>query len=337
MSKQLHFCIHGAGGLGSLIGGFLARGGHKVTLIARKPHVEAIRSDGLHVEGVRAQFVQKDNLFAVETPDEVEGDIDYYILLTKAKGSDQALSDAQILVGRTACALTMQNGVNKEGKLQAAFGKDKVIGGSIMDGATLLGPGKTLNHMAVPITAYFGELEGGESDRTRAIADALDQAGMGSRSTPDIVHVHWEKLVQVGGASGWSASTLGGITKLDFVDGIAVTEGAEQYVLLVKDLIAIYRALGYEPQNFFAPVSRLIEIDQESFEEAVKGVLELGSRFKPENRPVRTSMHDDLVAGRRMEVDEVLGPLADAAKRLNVDAPTFLSAFRVLKTLNAYL
>lgn len=43
MSKQLHFCFHGAGGLGSVIGGFLARGGHKVTLIARKPHVEAIR------------------------------------------------------------------------------------------------------------------------------------------------------------------------------------------------------------------------------------------------------------------------------------------------------
>ncbi len=337
MSKQLHFCFHGAGGLGSVIGGFLARGGHKVTLIARKPHVEAIRRDGLSISGVRAQFVQRENLFAVETPEEVEGDIDYYILLTKAKGTDQALADAQVLVDRTACALTLQNGVGKEGKLQAAFGKDKVIGGSIMDGATLLEPGKALNHMAVPVTAYFGELEGGESERTRIMAEALDAAGMGSRSTPDIVHVHWEKVVQVGGASSWSASTLGALPKLDFVDGVAVREGAEHYVHVVKDLLAIYKALGYEPQNYFAPVSRLVEIDREGFEEAVYGVMAMGTRFKPENRPVRTSMHDDLVAGRRMEVDEVLGPLAEAAEQLQVPAPAFLSAYRVLKTLNSYL
>ncbi len=158
MTKQLHFCIHGAGGLGSVVGGFLARRGHKVTLIARKPHVEAIRQGGLQIEGVRAQFVQRDNLFAVETPAEVEDAIDYYILLTKAKGTDQALADATVLVDRTACALTLQNGVGKEGRLQAAFGKDKVIGGSIMDGATLLEPGRALNNMAVPVTAYFGEL-----------------------------------------------------------------------------------------------------------------------------------------------------------------------------------
>lgn len=337
MTKQLHFCFHGAGGLGSVVGGFLARGGHKVTLIARKAHVEAIRRDGLHIDGVRAQFVQRDNLFAVETPEEVEGDIDYYILLTKAKGTDQALADAKVLVDRAACSLTLQNGVGKEGKLQSVFGRNKVIGGSIMDGATLMAPGRALNHMAVPVTAYFGELEGGESDRTRVMADALDQAGMGSRSTPDIVHVHWEKVVQVGGASSWSASTLGAIPKLDFVDGVAVREGAEQYVHIVKDLISIYKALGYAPQNFFAPVSRLIEIDKEGFEDAVAGVMAMVSRFKPENRPVRTSMHDDLVAGRSMEVDEVLGPLAAAAERLQVNAPSFLGAYRVLKTLNSYL
>jgi len=337
MTRQLHFCFHGAGGLGSVIGGFLARAGHRVTLIARRPHVEAIRSKGLRIEGVRAQFVQSSNIFAVETPAEVEGDVDFYILLTKAKGTDQALADARILVDRTACALTLQNGIGKEGKLQTVFGADKVIGGSIMDGAVLLEPGRALNHMAVPITAYFGELGGGESDRTCTLATALDAAGMGSRSVADIIHVHWEKLIQVGGASSWSASTLGGIKQHDFVDGIAIREGAIQYVLIVKDLLAIYKALGYQPQNFFAPVSRLVEIDRESFDEALEGVMKLGPRFKPENRPVRTSMHDDLVAGRRMEVDEVLGPLAAAAERIGVEAPTFLGAYRVLKTLNAYL
>lgn len=337
MRQALHFCIHGAGGLGSVVGGFLARSGHKVTLIARKSHVEAIRADGLQIEGVRAQFLQHDNLIAVERPEQVEGKIDYYILLTKAKGTVRALEDAKVLADQVSCALTLQNGMGKEDKLQAVFGADRVIGASIMDGATLLEPGRALNHMAVTVTAYFGELGGGESERTRTIAEALDKAGMGSRSTPDISHVLWEKLVQVGSASSWSASTLGAIGKLDFVDGLAVREGAVQYVHIVKDLLAIYRALGYEPKNFFAPVSQLVEIDKLSFDEALAGVLEMKDRFKPENRPVRTSMHDDLVAGRRMEVDEILGPLAEAAERLEVEAPAFLSAYRVLKVLNAYL
>lgn len=337
MTDRLHFCIHGAGGLGSLIGGFLALGGHRVTLIARKPHVEAIRRDGLRIHGVRAQFTQRNDLAAVESPTEVEGTIDYYILLTKAKDSERAVADSHVLVDRTACALTLQNGIGKEAVLQSVFGVSKVIGGSIMDGATLMEPGRVLNHMSVPITAYFGELGGGQSERARIIANALDAAGMGSRSVDQIAHVHWEKLVQVGSASSWSASTLGAVARLDFADGVAVRESAVQYVHIVKDLLGIYKALGYQPQNYFAPVSRLIEIDHESVEEAVAEVMNLGGKFRPETRPVRTSMHSDLVAGRRMEVDEVLQPLAEAAERLNVSAPTFMAAYRILKTLNSFL
>lgn len=337
MAGPLHFCIHGAGGLGSVIGAFLSRAGHRVTLIARRPHVEAVRAGGLRLEGVRANFVARDNLYAVEMPDEVEGDIDYYILLTKAKGTAQALADAAMLVERTAAAVSLQNGIGKEDRLIQAFGRERVIGGSIMEGATLLGPGHALNHMAVPITAYFGELAGGESDRTRGIAEALDTAGLGSRSTSDIKHVLWEKLVQVGGASSWGASTLGGVPRLDFADGMVQRSGAVQYVKIVKELLAIYRALGYAPQNFFAPVSRLREIDAAGFDDAVETAMTLGRSFLNGKRPVRTSMHDDLVAGRRMEVEEVLGPLAAAAESHGVEAPTFLGAYRVLTTLNAYL
>lgn len=336
MLNPLHFCIHGAGGLGSLIGAFLARAGHRVTLIARKPHVEAIRSSGLKLDGLRASFTQSDNLHPVTTPDEVVGDIDYYVILTKAKGTEQALADAAVLVERTSCAVSLQNGIGKEERLRRTFGRDKVIGGSIMEGAVLVAPGEVRNHMTVPVTAYFGELGGGQSDRTRTIAEALDTSGLGTRSVDDIEQVLWEKLIQVGGASSWSASTLSAIPELDFGAGVRVRQGAQHYVTIARELLAIYHAMGYRAENFFAPVSRLREIENATFEQAVDDVLEFGERLRLRHAS-RTSMHDDLISGRRMEVEEMFGPLVAAAERLDVPIPTFLAAYRVLSTLNQYL
>ncbi len=337
MADQLHFCIHGAGGLGTVVGAFLARSGHRVTLIARKPHVDAVNANGIRLEGVRAHFIQKDNISAVTMPDEVEGEIDYYILLTKAKGTDQALADAKVLVDRTKTAVTLQNGIGKEPKVQAVLGKDKVIGGSIMEGAVLAEPGYVRHHMAVPVTAYFGEIGGGQSDRTRTIAQALDTAGLGTHSVDDIEQVLWEKLVQVSGASGWSASTLSAIPDLDFWAGIQVREGAEHYVTIASELLAIYHAMGYRAQNFFAPVSRLKEIETVGYQQSVEDFIALGQRMAQKGHPVRTSMHDDLVAGRKMEVEEMFGPLVRKAEELNVKIPTFLGVYRLLSTLNHHL
>ncbi|MDB5699285.1 MAG: ketopantoate reductase ApbA/PanE [Alphaproteobacteria bacterium] len=336
MSKPLHFCIHGAGGLGSVIGAFLARSGQRVTLIARRAHVEAIRADGLKLDGVRTAFAQRDNIDAVTTPGEVEGDIDYYILLTKGKGTEQALADAAVLADRTATALSLQNGVGKEERLRQLFGPDKVIGGSTMEGGTLVAPGEVQNHSAVPVSTYFGEIGGGESDRTRAIAAAFDSAEVGSRSVDNIDQVLWEKLVQVGAASSFSASTLGAIPALDFTPGISVRAGAEHYVTISRELLSLYHAMGYRAQNFFAPLSRLREIESSSFEEAVDDMLTLAERLS-KRHAVRTSMHEDLIAGRKMEVEELLGPLVEAADRLGVAIPTFLGVYRVLTTLNHYL
>lgn len=335
--NKLHVCIHGAGGLGSVVGGYLANAGHLVTLIARPAHTAAIKQNGLQISGVRGDFTIRENLSAVDHTNQVEGDIDYYILLTKAKGSKQALADARVLAGRTKCAMTMQNGVGKEGGLQECFGPEKIMGASIMEAGFLVSPGVVRNHMTVPVTAYFGELAGGESDRSRVFADAMNKAKLGSKSVANIQHVLWEKVVQVGGASAWSASSLVGNPKLDFADGISVRESAEHYVTIAKELLAVYHALGYTPQNFYAPASRLREIDAASFEDAVQAGMAMGANLrKSGQKGVRTSMHEDVLAGRVSEVEEVIGPLIAAAVRLGVPVPTVTGAYRTIRTLDHF-
>ena len=334
MSKTLHICIHGAGGLGSVVGGRLAHFGNQVTLIGRSAHMDAIKAKGLHITG-REELLVKDNLNCVTHPDQVEGEIDYYILLTKQKAMAGALEDAAVLKDRVKTALTLQNGVGKEDLLIAAFGSDRVIGGSIMEGGTLLGPGAALNHVTIPTTAYFGELDGGSSERTETLAAAFSNADLGAKSVSDIKHVLWEKVVQVGGASAWSASTLAGNPELDFGSGISCPEAAAHYVTISKEMLAIYKALGYEPQNFYAPVSFLKQMDTMNFDEAVDFCLEIGKMFSKQ-KGVRTSMHEDILARRKTEVDAIILPLLEQAERLGVQAPTVLGAYRVIKTLDSH-
>lgn len=64
----MRVCILGAGGLGSVIGGYLAHTGVEVTLIARPAHVEAIRRNGLRIDGRLGEFRIRENLTAVTTP-----------------------------------------------------------------------------------------------------------------------------------------------------------------------------------------------------------------------------------------------------------------------------
>ena len=338
MSKPLHFCIHGAGGLGSLIGGYLANAGFDTTLIARPAHVEQIEADGLQISGTRGDVIVRDNLAAVTHPDQVGRDIDYYILLTKVKDAAGALSDASSIADRTDCALTLQNGIGKEAALIDCFGPEKVIGGSIIEGATLAAPGHVRHHVSVPVTAYFGEFNGASSERCERLADSFTRAGLGARAYEDIHHVLWEKLVQVGGASAWSTSTLSGVPALDYWDGLACAEGAAHYVQIAKELLAVYGALGYAPQNFFAPLSRLQEIDAMNAEDAATMMGALASERQVEGRPpVRTSMHGDVLSGRKTEIDIILRPLIDAAVEHRIPIPTALAAYRVIKTLDTYL
>jgi 2-dehydropantoate 2-reductase len=337
-NERLHFCIHGAGGLGSVIGGYLALAGFDTTLISRPAHVKAINENGLNISGARGSHNVVEHLTAVAHPREIERDIDFYILLTKVKDSAAALFDAATLAPKIKCALTLQNGLGKESHLIESFGADKVIGGSIIEGGTMTAPGMVHNHVTVPTTAYFGELDGDVSERAEKIAEAFTAAGLGAQAVANIEHVIWEKAVQVGGASIWSASTLLGNPELDYWDGLAVEEGARHYVEIANELLAVSTALGFEPQNFFAPLSKLKEIKSMDAARAVKIMTGLGRERQVDGRePVRTSMHGDLLNGRKTEIDVIIKPIIDAAAQHRIPVPTMTGAYRVIKTIESYL
>jgi 2-dehydropantoate 2-reductase len=331
----MRFVILGAGGLGSVIGGYLAKAGEDVTLICRPAHAQAINANGLKISGVRGDHLVREHLTAVTTPDEATGEFDHLIILVKGKDTETALAQAEGLKARCKNVFSLQNGIGKEERLRQWAGRDKVIGASTIEGGTLHEPGVVSNPLTTPVTAYFGELDGGTSPRTDALAEAFTRAGLVAKSVPNIMQVLWEKLVQIGTASGWSVSTLG--LRLYFQDGLLVRQGAEHYVALAKDMLRVYGAMGYTPQNFYAPMSQFKELNELDFEGGVAMMMKLGERLKQQGMRGRTSMHEDVIRGKKTEVDFLLKPFLDKAAELNLQVPVLETVYRIIKTQDAYL
>jgi 2-dehydropantoate 2-reductase len=255
----------------------------------------------------------------------------------KAKDTEVALAEAAPLLARTRAALSLQNTLCKEESLAAALGAERVIGASTTEAGTLTAPGAVQHVGTAPTAFYFGELDGVPSPRVAVLVDAFNKAGFGAREAADIRHVEWEKLLQITALCAWSVSALGVMPGGSVAEALVVREAAEHYVAIARELLAVYRSLGYEPQDFFAPYSRFCALARESDAEAVESVRALGRRMLDAGVIGRPSLHVDLMRGRPTEVEYCLGPFLDQAERAGIAIPTALAGYRIIRTLEQML
>lgn len=170
----MKFTIIGAGAIGGLAGAYMTEAGHDVTLVDRwAEHVDAMKADGLRIDGVRG-----DKHVAVKAamPEELSGDLGVVLIATKSQHAVEATAAIAPLLTADSCVISFQNGFN-EPDMIAALNKaglpgDKIIMGSIPNyGGALVDPGQIEFVHEGPI--QLGELDGSMSDRLRDIADAL--------------------------------------------------------------------------------------------------------------------------------------------------------------------
>ena len=330
-------CVLGAGGLGSLVGGWLAESGAQVTLVGRPAHVEAIRARGLEIRGIRGERRVRRHLEACASAAEAQGDFDWLILAVKAKDTESALAEAEPLRARVRAAFSLQNTLTKEESLSAWLGRERVIGASTTEAGTLAGSGVVQHVGTAPTAFYFGELDGGASERVAGLVDAFNKAGFGSRQAEDVRHVEWEKLLQIATLCAWSVSALGVMPGGSVAEALVVREAAEHYVAIAREGLAVYRSLGYEPRDFFAPYSRFRELETQDFEAAVEATRALGRRMLDAGVIGRPSLHVDLMRGRPTEVEHCLGPFLAQAEREGIAVPTLRAGYRIIRTLEQML
>ena len=158
----MRVAVMGTGGVGGYYGGMLARSGEDVTFIARGDHLEAMLSRGLTLKTTHAgEF----NIPVKATDDPVEiGSVDLVIFCVKTYDTDTAARIILPVMGPQTVVMSLQNGVESEGRIAGVVGEEHVIGAATYISSVIEEPG-VINQSWV-LKVYLGELNGKPSSRT---------------------------------------------------------------------------------------------------------------------------------------------------------------------------
>ncbi|MGQ9509404.1 MAG: ketopantoate reductase family protein [Thermodesulfobacteriota bacterium] len=287
----MKIAIVGAGAMGSLFGGLLARSGEEVWLIdIWKEHIESICTQGLIIE--EKERIERISIHATTQPHTL-GKADVVVYFVKTYHTEKAVIDSLILEKDDTVFLTLQNGLGNEETICKYIERKKVLLGVTGQGATLLGPG-LIRHAGWGKT-YIGELNGKITERVNQIAQMFSRAGIETEVTCQIHDFVWEKLfVNVG------LNALAALTGLKNGQILEYPETLRLLERLVTEAVEVAKRKGVQIQG--NPLDR------------VKAVIEA-------TRENRCSMGQDFDRKRRTEIDALNGAVLKEAERLGLSVP----------------
>ncbi|HYW64520.1 MAG TPA: 2-dehydropantoate 2-reductase [Bradyrhizobium sp.] len=316
-------CIVGAGAIGGLLAAKFALAGEDVTVIDQGAHLAAIQKNGLKLEWHDGK-VQTARMKAVNKPAEA-GKQDIVVLAVKAHFLDQVVRDIDTLLGPETIVLTVQNGLpwwyfqrlggqydnhkleslDPSGVLTKHIDPKRIVGCVVYPAAAATAPG-VIHHVEgdrFPI----GELDGKETARVRELHDVFIKAGLKSMVLPDIRSEIWLKA--------WGNLSFNPISALTHATLVDICQFAETRALaatMMKEAQEIAQKLG---------VTFRVSIDKR-----IAGAEAVGAH--------KTSMLQDVEAGRSLETEALIGSILEMAKLTNTPAPAIESVYALTKLLN---
>jgi len=292
--------IVGAGSTGGYFGARLMQAGRDVTFLVRPARAAALRETGLQIVSPLGDFGVTPKLVLAS---DLKETFDIVLVTVKAFGLAAAIEDFAAAVGPGTLILTVLNGMKHVDDLQARFGADRVVGGVCRVSTQLDAQGRIL-HLSPMHELVYGELDGSRSARIEALHAFLSDAGFTTQLSTHIAQDLWNKWILL--------ATLGGICSLarGTVGEIAATDGGDDFV---RGFLAEAVAVATATAVGFAPSQQAIDFT-------------LGVLTAP-GSPLTSSMYRDLMAGERVEVDQILGDLRARARRANLATPLVSAAF----------
>ena len=200
----MRIAILGCGAMGTVMGAFLTRNGCPVDMVDNyQAHVDALNEKGAHIVGMVDMTVP----VRAMTPEQMEGIYDLVFLFTKQTANDQVLPALLPHLGEHSTVCTLQNGV-PEPYVAGYVGENRTVGGTVLWGATFVGPGESELTQNIQMNDHLfeiGEMDGSVGERIQAVADVLGYMGRPAKVTDQLMASRWGKLINNACMSGMSA------------------------------------------------------------------------------------------------------------------------------------
>jgi len=306
--------IIGAGAIGSVVGGLLTKAGHDVTLVDQWPeHVEAMRKHGLRLSGTCGEHAIQVKAFHLHEAQAIEEAFDAVFVAVKSYDTEWATALAVRHLARPdGVVVDFQNGLNDE-RVAAIAGRERTLGCVITIGAGMYEPGHATRTDTGTIGFKVGELDGRDTARARALARILSDVAP-AQVTTNLWGERWSKL-----AVNCMANPLAGLSGLGSAEVRSEPVPRRIAIHIAAEVVRVSRASGYEIEPIYG-------IEAQRFVDAVEGRglaeverdMAAGARHLRGGRP---SLLQDVLRGRRTEIDYLNGYVCQEGRRVGIETP----------------
>jgi 2-dehydropantoate 2-reductase len=323
----MKIAIIGAGAIGGFVGAQLAHAGEDVTFIARGATLEALKTRGIRV--LMSDGTEKSVPQVKATSDySAAGPQDIVVLAMKAHQVEAVATEVPKLFAADTVVVPMQNGipfwyfhkhggalegrvvtsVDPNGAIQKNIPCERVIGCVVYPASEILAPGviKQIEGNRFPV----GDLDGSESERVKRVSECLIRGGMQSPVLPDIRAEMWLKL--------WGNMTFNPIS--------ALSRGTLAGICQYPPTRELARAMMTEAQAIATKLGITFRVP---IEKRIAGAERVGHH--------KTSMLQDVEAGRPLETDALLGSVIELGRMTETPTPNLDAVFALTKLLEQSL
>jgi 2-dehydropantoate 2-reductase len=226
----------------------------------------------------------------------------------KAFANEAAARSVRHLFGGSTVAITFQNGLGNEQALAAILGESNVIGGLTAQAGLAEAPGVVRNFGDLP--TYIGEMAGGLSERTVAIAKTFTAHGLPTRASAEIKREKWKKLL-----GNVALGAISAVTDLRSFEIMRVPELQEIVFRAVDEAAAVAEAEG-------------VALDVAEAREVLMRLVDTAGGGTGASK---SSMREDVIRHRRTEIDTIHGAVARLARRHRIATPTIDAMVAMVK------
>lgn len=292
----MRIAVMGAGAVGCYYGGMLSRAGHQVMLIGRAPHVEAIGRQGLLMD--TTAFREYVRIGASTDAADIH-DASLVLCCVKSNDTEDVAAMIAPYLRRDATVLSLQNGIDNAERLQLVLLRT-VYPAVVYVAAEMAGPGHLKHHGR-------GELVVGPSAMGDEMLDAFVKAGVPVRVSDNVIGELWAKLIL-----NCAYNALSAITKLPY-GRLFENQGAKDLMrLIVRECLAVAQRES-------------ITVPGDSWEDVERIAATMPAQF--------SSTAQDLMRGRRGEIDHLNGYVVRKGKSLGIETPVNQALCSILKLL----